>query len=269
MYTRKAALAVLLGSLLMVPVALNAQLSITNGLSHLDSASPGQTYRSSVVVRNNGKENERVKLYLNDYLFFADGSNIFGEPGRDPRSNSSWISLDENEVVIAPGKEHEVPYSVRVPSDTAMVGSYWSLIFVQAITQSLLNPDKNADDTVGVTSGVRFGVQVVTNMGESGIRKLRFYDTKLQKGEESSSLQVSVENTGERKLNPLSSADVYNADGVFVGHIASREVGLYPGTSVRLQFPLVGMAKGRYKAQVVADCGGNDIFGAIYSIELK
>ena len=268
MQTQKMIILGFLAATLMAPCALTAQLSITNEMIHLDSAALGQTYSGKVGIKNNGKADERVSVYLNDYLFFADGSNKFGEPGKDARSNASWMSLAESEFIIAPGKDHEVAYSIKVPQKEGIVGSYWCLVMVQSITQSLLNPESKPDQ-VGVQAGMRFAVQVVTNIGETGIRKLRFYDTKLQKGDQSSSLQVSLENTGERELSATPHADLYNAEGTPVGQFKLPGVLLYPGTSVRLQFPLVGLAKGRYKAQVVADCGGSDLFGAMYSIDLK
>jgi len=257
------------GLCLLLPAAAFGQLSITNDLSHLDTANPGQTYFGSVKVKNNGAKEERVRLYQNDYLFFADGSNQFGEPGLLPRSSANWIKLAESEIVLAPGNEQEVPYTVSVPARDDLIGSYWSLIMVQAITKSLLNPDNQAEDTVGVSAGLRFAVQVATNIGDTGKRSLRFFDTKLDQGEQYSTLRLSLENNGERKLVAVPYADVYSLKGQAIGRIQGSARGLYPGTSIRVEFPLKEIVPGRYKIQVVADCGGNDLFGAVYSLELK
>lgn len=265
--TRNSILAI--GLCVLIPAAAFAQLSITNDLSHMDTANPGQTYFGSVKVKNNGAKEERVRLYQNDYLFFADGSNQFGEPGLLPRSSANWIKLAEAEIVLAPGKEQEVPYTVSVPAKGDLIGTYWSLIMVQAITKSLLNPENQAEDTVGISAGLRFAVQVATHIGDTGKRSLRFFDTKVDKGELFSTLRISLENNGERKLVAVPYADVYSAAGQAVGRIQGSARGLYPGTSIRMEFPLKDMVPGRYKIQVVADCGGNDLFGAVYSLELK
>ncbi len=64
-------------------------------------------------------------------------------------------------------------------------------------------------------------------------------------------------------------ACIYSATAKALERFQLSAWGIYPGTSIRIAFPLKDMVPGRYKIQVVADCGGNDLFGAVYSLELK
>jgi hypothetical protein len=252
----------------LAPTA-QANVIVLSQLSNTDMANPGQTYTGIIKIKNDGLVEERVSLSQNDYLFFSDGSNIYGEPGVDPRSNAGWIKLAESEVRIAPGMEYEVPYMVSVPARAELIGTYWSLVMVQSITQSQLNPDNQAENTVGVSAGMRYGIQIITNIGDTGKRSLRFFDTKVDKGELYSTLRISLENIGERRLVAEPYADIYSATGKALERIQLSAWGIYPGTSIRIAIPLKDVVPGRYKIQVVADCGGNDLFGAVYSLELK
>ncbi len=252
-----------------VPFVIFAQIVVTNGILHSDISGMGQTYMGVISIRNDGINNERVKLYQTDYLFYADGSNKFGDPGTTPRSNADWLSLEENEVVIAPGQVQEVNYSVAVPANGNLIGTYWSLVMVQSITKSLLNPDAPAEDSLGIKSGVRFAIQVVTNIGSTGTGNLSFSGIKLLEEEDLYTLQLIIENIGERRLSPFTYVDFYDENGVYKGRFNSKKRGVYPGTSLLVSLSLPGLEKGRYKAQLVADCGGDDLFGAVYSFNLK
>ncbi len=252
-----------------VPVSIFSQMGITNGIMHSDTSGIGQTYSGVIRISNAGLKNERVKLYQTDYLFYADGTNHFGNPGTTPRSNADWLRLEETEIVIAPGQEYEVNYTVTVPADGDLIGTYWSLVMVQSITKSLLNPDAPAEDSLGIKSGVRFAIQVVTNIGSTGTGNLSFSGIKLLEEEDLYTLQLIIENIGERRLSPFTYVDFYDENGVYKGRFNSKKRGVYPGTSLLVGLSLPGLEKGRYKAQLVADCGGDDLFGAVYSFNLK
>jgi hypothetical protein len=249
-------------------VSIFSQISITNTMVHRETTLPGQIYYGSISIRNYGIQNERVRLYQNDYLFFANGTNIYGEPGSILRSNAPWIQLVQEEVTIAPGKEAEVRFTVQVPVQEDLTGTYWSLVMVQSITDSLLNPDQE-EGTVGITTGIRFGVQIVTNIGETGEPDLLFSNPSMNQQESTYLLQVDTENTGERYISFIPYVDLYSDRGLYIGRFESRRRGLYPGTSVRIQIPFPDVLPGKYRAQVIADGGDNDLFGVIYALEFK
>ena len=79
---------------------------------------------------------------------------------------------------------------------------------------------------------------------------------------------MDLENTGERLLRTSLWVDLYDPKGSFVGKFDGGKHGLYPGTSVRFTADLVGVASATYKALIVADCGGDDVFGANVSLVL-
>jgi type II secretory pathway component GspD/PulD (secretin) len=82
-------------------------------------------------------------------------------------------------------------------------------------------------------------------------------------------LVVDVENTGERWLRGSMWAELYDSEGKHVGKYDGGKQRMYPGTSVRFSADLVGIQTSSYKALIVIDCGGDDVFGANVNLVLK
>ena len=256
---------------LLIPCAARAGVSVIGGLSHKRNAKAGETYKGIIFIRNTAEEPQEVKVYQNDYLFFFDGRNAFGEPGKDPRSNANWLSFNPHRTTIPPGDLLAVNYTVKVPDDPNLVGTYWSMFMVEGIPETSPESTKAKKDKIkmGITQVVRYAVQMVTHIGDTGERKLEFLNTKLLKEEKQRILQVDIENIGERYLAHFLWAELYDEQGRYIGKFEERRLGTFPGTSVRYRIDLSEVPEGNYKAMVVADCGGDYIFGANYTLKFE
>jgi len=82
----------------------NAQINILEGLSREKTAEPGETYKDKIIITNKEEGIQEVKIYQTDYLFFCDGDNIYGEPGKISRSNAKWITFRPKRLKIGEGK---------------------------------------------------------------------------------------------------------------------------------------------------------------------
>ena len=198
---------------------------------------------------------------------------------------------------------------------------------------------------------MRYAIQIITHIGDTGNRKLDFVSVKLLRAEEKSIFQIDVENIGERMLRPLLWVELYDKDGSNVVRFEGGKLRVYPNTTVRYKVDLTDLdllfnervieplllsniqkemqsgiisdellqrfnrngislsqkatisaedklngwlisdedkkfvitksengfnihslskvPSGTYKALIIADCGGDDIFGATYNLELK
>jgi hypothetical protein len=54
-----------------------------------------------------------------------------------------------------------------------------------------------------------------------------------------------------------------------VGKFDGGKQRMYPGTSVRFTADLVGVQSSLYKALIIVDCGGEDVFGANVNLVLN
>ena len=256
---------------LLMPRVTEAGVSVIGGLSHKKQAEIGETYKGLILIRNTGDEPQEVKVYQNDYLFFFDGRNAFGEPGKDPRSNANWLIFNPHRLTIPPNGTATVNYTIKVPEDPNLVGTYWSVLMVEGIPETSPESSKaEKDETkIGITQVMRYALQMVTHIGDTGERKLKFLNTKLLKEEKQRILQVDIENIGERYLAHFLWAELYDEQGRYIGKFEERRLGTYPGTSVRYRIDLSQVPEGNYKAMVVADCGGDYIFGANYNLKFE
>jgi hypothetical protein len=254
---------------LLIPYGTEGGTSIVGGLTHERVANADETYQGVILLRNSGDEPQEVKLYQTDYLFFFDGRNIYGQPGNAPRSNANWITFSPHRLVIPPQGTSEVHYTVGVPDEENSAGTYWSMIMVEEISKNSPEASKSEKGALMVGQVIRYGIQMVTHIGNSGTSKLNFLNTRLLKDGEKRILQVDVENIGERWLRSLLWVELFNEEGNFIGRFEGRKLRIYPGTSVRYRVNLSEVPRGEYKTLVVADCGGDNLFGATYTSKFE
>jgi hypothetical protein len=243
-----------------------------DGLVHERLAQPGETYRGAVTVRNAGNEPVRARLYQTDYLFFSDGSNTYGSPGSVERSNAGWVTLSSNYVEVPPNGSAPVEYVAVVPADGTLLGSYWSLVMVEELVAA--DPEDSPENAgagemrAAVGQIVRYGIHIVTHIGETGSREVMFTDKALVVTDDGARvLHVDVENVGERSLRPYLWVELHDSAGGRVDRFESDRRRLYPGTSVRYAVDLTGARSGSYQALVVVDNGDEHVFGAQYGLE--
>jgi hypothetical protein len=260
--------AVLVSYFLMAS-ASDAGVSIVGGLTHQKQASAGETYIGSILIKNPDDEPQEVKIYQTDYFFRFDGTNAYGTPGKLERSNADWLSFSPRQLTIPPKGTATVNYTVKVPNDPNLVGTYWSMLMVEGIPKGSPESSQPEKDKtkVGITQIMRYAVQMITHIGDSGQRQLKFLETKLLRENEKRFLQVDIENVGQRWLRPFLWAELYDQNGRYIGRFEGKQKRIYPGTSVRYVVDLTGVPEGAYKALVVADSGGDYIFGANYTLK--
>ncbi len=248
-----------------------ASVSVSGKLTHEKEAQPGETYESLIYISNTGDEAEQVKVYQTDYLFSCDGKYFYDEPGQNSRSNAGWITFGPSRLTISPRGSSIINYSVKVPTDQNLVGTYWSIIMVEVVSKASpeLTSAHDGQARLGIDQVFRYGVQIVTHIGTTGQRKLKFIDTRLLKEVGGRVLEVDLENTGERWLKPSLWTELYDTAGTYVGKFEAGTLRIYPGTSVRYKVDLTKVEKGDYKAVVIADCGADDVFGATFSLSVE
>jgi len=249
----------------------DADVGIVGGLVHEKTAGPGEIYEGSIIVKNQGDRPEEIRIYQTDYLCYFDGTNDYNSPGELERSNANWVSFNPHRMIIPSKSIAKINYTLKVPSDPNLEGTYWSMLMIEEIPANspLSSQAESAELQVGIIQIVRYGIQMTTHIGDSGERKLEFLETKLLKETEGRVLQVDIENTGQRFIRPYLWADLYDENGRYIGRFDSDRKRIYPGASVRYEVNLSSVPEGDYKALVVADGGGDYIFGANYTLKFE
>ena len=222
------------------------------------------------MVRNSDDNPIEVRIYQKDYLFFADGKNLYDESGSTPRTNAKWLTVQPAQMTVAPKGAGSFHYTIQVPKKADLKGSYWSLLMVEPIAPPVVVPAQQKDKiSVGLRTVIRYAIQVVTNFGDSGEWKLRFVEKRLALREGKRLFEVDIENVGERWLSPLVWVDLYNSEGTKVGRFESSQKRIYPGCSVRHLMDITAVPPGTYSALVIADNRDDHVFGGQYEVIIK
>src|SRR3989304_3350757 len=250
-----------------------AQVSVIGELSQDRETGPGETYSGTITIKNDSNEPQEAKVYQTDYLFFSDGTNRYGEPGSHPRSNAPWITFSPSFVTVPPQSTVIVSYTVAVPANTTgktLIGSYWSMLMIEGIPkgspESSGARDKKAE--MGIMQMIRYGIQIASHIANTGTRKIEFKNPKLVANDKGgSTFQIDIENIGDLGIRPDVYLELFDEKGVSQGKFPGIRYRIYPGTSVRESIDVSAAPKGKYKALVVVDAGGDDIFGAQYDLQ--
>jgi hypothetical protein len=263
--------ATLLALFLLSALPSFAIIAVNGSLGRQYDVAPGKSYEGTIEVGNPDEQPQEIRIYQTDYSFFADGTVLYGQPGRLPRSNARWITISPQRVTIPAKQSITVRYTIQVPLDETLRGTYWSVVMVEPVAPG--SPESGSYDpaevTVGIHEVLRYGMQIVTTVGSTGARALQFSQVRLQAEKGRRLLTIDIQNTGERWLQPDLRVDIYDAQGGYVGEFDGGAHGLYPGTAARFTVPLLGLSGSTYKAVIVADSGDDDVFGANVSLVLQ
>ncbi len=244
-----------------------AGVQVIGGLARERNLQPGERFDGSIVLKNTGEVATSVRVHKVDYLFYADGRTLFDEPGNVPRSNAAWISFSPSRLSIPPKQTATVSYTIKTPENRELRGSYWTVLMIE--------PTETDAEKEGPRSGlsvrtlIRYAVQVIVNIGDTGERNIRILDKRLIDDDGKRLLQIDIENTGERVLTPYLWAELHGEGTSVQGRLETGKQRIYPGCTARYRIDLSKVPHGMYKALVVADNGDDYIFGARYDLLIQ
>jgi hypothetical protein len=217
---------------------------------------------------NSYDQAQTARIYQTDYLFFADGTSHYDEPGTLPRSNARWLSVGPTTVTVAPHATVPVHYTVTVPTGEALAGTYWSMIMVEGVPKEsqdplTITPSSRQRPQLGLQPIIRYGVQVVSHILHTGTRRAEFAATRLVSGPDGGkTLEFDIRNTGERAYRLDVWVELYDEHGTLQGKLEQARGLIYPGTSIKQRFDLSRIPPRAYKALIVADTDEEDVFSA-------
>lgn len=251
---------------ILLPFFPLAGISVINGLTHAYQVREGGSYAGFIEVQNTGEAEQRVRFTLQDFLCNADGQSFYEAPALHGRSNAGWIELKGTEIVLAPREKYRLAYSVSVPEQLELPGSYWSVVMVEPVEEVKADPRENAFQVV---TRVRYAVQVVCTTERPAKAEVKFVKTEVVKVEDRRYLSVEVEGKGELYHTASVSAEFYNtATGLAGGVYKSLVQSVFPYTTRRFMIDITSMDPGKYTGILLAECSGDHTFGLNLSLDV-
>lgn len=234
---------------------------VEDDLSRCIDVVPGGEYPMKIRLSNAEDKPLVVTLKQADYTYSATGENHFPQPGTLPRSNASWIEVQNTRIELAPNSRAEVHYVVRVPKKLDHQGSYWSLIFIEPETFHEVQ-----SEATQIIVKVRYAYQIVTNIGQ-GTAKLDLVKVDWATNQEKPTLNIDVVNNGEVFLKPHLGLKIYDVEGKLVRNINGNEQKLLPETSTRFPVEIEGLAPASYAGLLLLR-DGDRYFGKRFAFEV-
>jgi hypothetical protein len=248
-----------------------AQLSIHGRLMDDRTVRPGDRYSGSFLVRNDSNIPRDVRVLQHDYRLEDDSLATLRPPATHRRSNAGWLVVTPSQFSVAPGEARRVDYEISVPTElkgAPPVGTYRSLLSVsddpvqgtfRFITEAVASP---------AVRDVRQSVQVATHIEGTGQADLLFRGVDVHDEAGERIMTADLENTGDVLIEPSISVELYTPAGELVVRHQAESFRLYPGDSLRHRLPLDTLNAGNYEALIVVDAGGDNIFGAQYTLDV-
>jgi len=276
-----------------ISISVAADIVIEGKLIREQSVCPGDTYDGYIQIKNISTTPVQLKIYQTDYLFSHEGWSRYPEPaGQTIRSNANWIYFKPSHIEIPPHEKSTIHYRITVPPEHSLNGTYWSMLMIEEfpVENSQNNVQKSGskspDLVMELQQIMRYGIQIVTNIEDTGTRDLKIINKKLvlkptsnpnsetsetnkmEKSKKYFVIELDVKNTGERLLRPVAWLELYDLQGSFIGKYEGGKYVIYPDNSVRYKIDLGNLLPQEYKALLILDNGDENIWGNQFTVSL-
>ena len=217
-------------------------------------AGPGATSTQAITLNNGGKETVRVRARLSDWDLSRDGSPQFeGVPEGGPFSATAWVRVAPPEILIDPGKDGVVRFTLSVPVGTAPSG-YRAGILFEFLPAS--------GDLTRRAKEMQFRSRVATliyvNVGEPPVT-VELTDLRTRVTPEQTALVAVLANTSKRTVRTKGTLTVFDSTGKQVTQSSVPDVPVLPESEREVVIVAFEAAKplpaGDYRVEVKIDVG--------------
>jgi hypothetical protein len=241
--------------------ASNAGVVILNGLTHIHQSASGQLITGVIRMKNTDATEQRVIIYFNDLLQECGKGTVLSADITHKNSIKNWLTTNVNEHVFKANEEYELIYTINVPNDVEIDGSYWGVLMVE-----VEKPIKEDELEYGVKleSKIRYGIQIIADINDRKPSELDFYDIKIEEPDGNKLINVVLKNLGTFYVEPTLVLEVFNDQGEQQKKEEVKFKKVYPNSCKAFTLDISNLPKGAYTAVLIADYGEN-----IYSIDLE
>lgn len=237
-------------------VAASAQVSVEVSPLRVElQAAPGGTTTQAITITNDGEAPVRVRATISDWDLSRDGAPQFeGVAEGGPYSATSWIRIAPPELVIEPGRQGIVRFSLAVPAGVQPAGYRTGVLFE-------FGPA--AGEPAARRREVQFKSRIATliyvNVGQPPA-SVELTDLQVRPSEAQTQVVATLKNTSRRTVRTKGSLTVYDRSGAAVREELVPDVPLLPESErevaiVALQASKPALPAGDYRIEIKIDAG--------------
>ena len=200
------------------PARADISFSVTPALNDL-LATPGASGEQMITLTNDGSDPLDISIVVEN-----------ATTASPERSAVAWLSLDETELHVEPGEQHDVKIGIDVPKETPSGGYYAKVTFTTGSADA-------ADNSAAISGQLSVGMLLTIDGEEEIVREAEIARlAPVLDGDGRVSFQMVVENAGNVHVIPgKADVEVRNADGSPLGKLDfDSSVPILPGNSATL-----------------------------------
>jgi hypothetical protein len=223
-------------------------------------AQPGATLHDAVVVVNPGTVPVKMFLYPVDATTSQGGGAVYMN-STDPRQDvGAWITLEQNEVDVAPQKQVTVGFKIAVPNETRS-GQRLGGIAAQYVPGAPVAAATGGPQSggFGITTVTRALTAVLLTIGDAPlVPSLKITGAQVAQVEGLPTLTLGIQNDGTALVKPKGAITVTDAAGATVLTNQFAIDTLVPQTTIA--YPVQAdppATPGTYKVHATLDFGGS------------
>ena len=243
-------------ALLAASVPASAQTSVEVTPLRLElKAAPGGTTTQTITVSNTGKEAVRVRATVSDWHLSRDGAPQFVEATDPKYSASAWTRVAPPEILVEPGKESGVRFTLAVPAGAAPAGYRTGILFEFSPAGGSPIPKPRE-----VAFRSRIATLIYANVGEPPAA-VELMDLRTRAAAEQPAQIVAVlKNTGQRTVRTRGTLTLYDKTNAVISQTVVPDVPLLPESEREVAIPAINPDKpkpppGEYRVEIKIDVG--------------
>jgi hypothetical protein len=217
-------------------------------------AEPGSSHTQAITLTNPGGEPVRIKVSIADWHLSRDGAPQFEQPETTrPYAAASWVRFAPPELVLEPGKQGTVRFTLTVPSDVKAGGYRTGLLFEFLPLGDAAKAEKGRQ----VILRSRIASLIYVNIGQ--IAPAVELTNLLVKPGADTQIVAALKNTSRRTVRTRGSLMLYDRTGIAVATIPVPDVPVLPESEREVAIiateALKPLLSGDYKVELKLDLG--------------
>lgn len=242
-----------------------AGVIVLNGLTHRYSGNAGETIQGEIILYNPTDAKQRIKFELQDVHYSCEGSRYFTQNTTHPRSSKTWFNGNLTDYELAPKEKFVYQFEIVIPRNQTIKGSYWNILMIEI--DKPMRQNKLAS-TLGVDSKIRYGIGLITQIGQAEQVAIDFEKAVLDTKKEQTKLNLALINTSFFLEEPNVALEIYDMEGKLMLSKNSSRQKLFPESCSKYLFDISNLPNGKYECLIIAE-SRNEYVGTQMSLTIE
>ena len=259
-------------AIFLTPVCCYSAIQVVNSsLLHEYKVSRGDSVQGKVQLRNNGSAAERVRINKKDIVFskFGEANYKTLEEKANPRSNAAWITFNTaNDKNLSAQENYEFEYTINIPNDPNIKGSFWSTLMIEPQTALDINNTNIDKKEITVVTKARYAIMLVTTITDGSV-DISVMEHKIKTVDDKKLLEIDIKNNGESIYRMKSELQLYNSNGEYIFNKQLNSKAVYPESTNSILFDISEVKKGTYNALIMFEGDDESLQGVQYDIVIE